>query len=140
MSKILLCFALTLAVFSSHASEVVRIDTGIVEDFQPFTHKYEIIIEENCAYCLKQISIFNECLKAEDVAILLDNRSNKNEEELKKILKKKKIGFKTYMLNKDLKNTYAYKGVTPSVWINKSPGSNKFSTGVASCEYLLKNI
>lgn len=128
---------LKLIFFLSHAHAVqtLRIDNNTVMDFTPFKHKYELIIEENCAHCLNQINILKNCVADSDVVILMDNKTNKSEEELKKILKKKKVSYQTFLLNKNLKEAYGYKGITPTIWLNSKTASNSYS-GVASCEFL----
>lgn len=119
----------------AYADQVLRVDNNTVEDFTPFKHKYELIIEENCAHCLGQINILKSCVPDSEVVILLDNKSSKSEEELKKILKKKRITYKTYVLSTSLKEAYAYKGITPTIWLTGKTTSKSYS-GVASCEFL----
>lgn len=124
---------------SAFAEQTVRIDNNTVEDFTPFKHKLELIIEENCAYCMSQIQIFKECMDDKDVVIILDNRNKKTEEDLKKVLRKKKITYQTMLLTKSLTEAYAYNDITPTLWITKD-GVSKTYSGVASCEFLKKNI
>lgn len=125
---------LLLISTTAYSTQVMRLDNNKIEEFTPLKQKYELIIEENCAYCMQQISILKECVDEKDVVVVFDNRSSKSPEELKKILRKKKITFKTILLNKEITETYAYKGVTPTLWINSSK-SQSF-TGVASCDFL----
>ena len=122
-----------------HAAIVVRIDQNKVEEFTPFTHRYELIISDNCSHCINQISIMKDCVRPEDVVVLMENKSNLSEEGLKKILRKKKIIYKTYLLDKNLREVYSFKGVTPMMWITKNE-SKKSYLGVLTCENLKLNF
>jgi TPP-dependent 2-oxoacid decarboxylase len=124
---------------SSFAEQVIRLDNNTIESFTPFSHKYELIIEENCAHCINQINILKNCVEDKDVVILMDNKSLKSQDELKKILRKKKITYKTLLLNKTLIDTYAFKGITPTIWIN-TPKSSQSYSGVATCDFLKSKI
>lgn len=121
------------------ADLVVRIDQNKVEEFTPFTHRYELIISDNCSHCINQISIMKDCVRPEDVVVLMENKSNLSEEGLKKILRKKKIIYKTYLLDKNLREAYSFKGVTPMMWITKNE-SKKTYLGVLTCENLKLNF
>lgn len=118
------------------ASSTVRLDKNIIEEVIPFTHKYELIIEENCGYCLNQLSIMKNCLEEKDVIVFMENKFNSSEEKLKKMIRRKKIIYKTYILTEDLKKSYNFKGVTPMMWINKGLEKKSY-TGVVSCEALI---
>lgn len=123
-----------LVINSLMAADVVRIDKNSIESFSPLTHKYELLIADNCAHCMRQIAIMKECVKEEDVVVVIDNVSKLSEEQLKKILIKKKIPYRAYLLDAELKKAYDFKGVTPTLHMN----SQKY-TGIVSCD-LLKTI
>jgi hypothetical protein len=116
---------------SLFAHTSIRLDKPALEEFSPFSTKYEVIISDNCGHCLNQLSILKECVSDNDVVILLDNKSKLSEENLKKLMRKKKIDFKTFLLDEHLRKTYAFNGVTPTLWMNK-----KSYTGVVACEFL----
>lgn len=116
---------------SLFAHPSIRLDKSTLEEFSPFSTKYELIISENCSYCLKQLSILKECVIENEVVVLLDNKSKLSEDNMKKLVRKKKITFKTFVLDEHLRNVYAFNGVTPTLWLNK-----KSYTGVVSCEFL----
>ena len=118
-----------------YPAALVRIDQNSIEEITPFSHKYELIIEDNCSYCLNQLSVLKECVDQNDVIVLIDNRSKLNEEKLKRIVKRKKIPFKVYLLSEDLKKIYEYKSITPMMWITK-PEEKKSYTGVVPCKIL----
>lgn len=135
MKTLLLLFFLS----DLHAASVVRIDQSGVEEFTPFTHRYELIVSDNCSHCLNQMNIMKDCVKPEDVVVLMENKTNLSEEGLKKVLRKKKIIYKTYLLDKTLREAYAFKGVTPMMWITKNE-SKKSYVGVLTCENLKLNF
>ncbi|NOT79996.1 MAG: hypothetical protein HOP07_13460 [Bacteriovoracaceae bacterium] len=125
-----------MALFSkASADSLIRIDKSMVEEIIPFSHKYELIIEDNCSFCLNQLSILKDCVDEKDVIVLMDNRSKLSEEKLQRIIKRKKISFKTYILSEELKKTYEFKTITPMMWINKLEEKKSY-TGVVSCKQL----
>ena len=97
------------AIYSLMAADVIRIDTNRIENITPFSYKYELIIADNCAHCMRQIAIMKECVRYEDVIVLIDNVSKLSEVDLKKLLVKKKIPYKTYLLYSELKKSYEFK-------------------------------
>ena len=117
------------------AMPLYRIDTGKIEEFTPYSHKYELIISDNCAHCLHQISILQSCVEPNDVAVVMENKSKLPEEKLKRVLVKKKISYKTYLLDSKISESYQFKGITPAMWISKD-NKREFFTGVVSCEKL----
>lgn len=121
------------------AVSVIRIDQSGVEEFTPFSHRYELIVSDNCTYCLNQMNLMKDCVKPEDVVVLMQNNTNLSEEGLKKVLRKKKIIYKTYLLDKNLREVYSFKGVTPMMWITKNE-SKKSYLGVLTCENLKLNF
>lgn len=131
----MLTLIFTLFISNSNAASLIRIDKSKVEEITPFTHKYELIIEDNCAYCLNQLSILKECVDEKDVIVLMDNRSKLSEDKLQRIIKRKKITFKTYILSEELKNIYEFKSITPMMWIVKDTEKKSY-TGVVSCNQL----
>lgn len=130
-----------LILFSNlaFAEEILRIDQSKIEKFTPFSHQYEMLMSDNCPHCMRQITYFKECVKKEDVVILIDNQSKLTDEQLKKVIQKKKIIYPTYLLNDELKKTYDYKGISPLLWITKGDVKRKF-TGVIDCESLKANF
>ena len=131
MLKIILIFL----TFQTQAASLVRLDKRAIDEVTPFSHKYELIIEDNCAHCMTQLSVMKNCVDEKDVIIYINNRSKLTEEQLQRIVKKKKITFKTYILDEELKKIYKFTGVTPLIWINNNTSKNSF-TGVVSCEKL----
>lgn len=121
------------------AAPRVRLDQNKIEDFTPFTYRYELLIADNCAHCLNQLAIMRDCVKNEDVVVLLDNKTNQSEDGLKRLIRKKKIIYKTYLLDSSLKEAYSFKGVTPMLWITNN-ASKKSYTGVMTCENLKLNF
>lgn len=130
-------FLLFVFIQSSQAFEVVRIDKNQVETFIPYTHKYELIIADNCLHCLKQLEIMKECVNVDDVVVILDNLSKLSDEQLRRLVRKKKIIYKTYLMDSELRKVYDFKGITPAIWINTDK-SKIFYTGVVSCDLLKK--
>ena len=122
-----------------HAAPIIRLDQNKVEEFTPFTHRYELLISENCAHCLNQLSIMKDCVQNEDVVVLLDNKTNQTEEGLKKLIRRKKIIYKTYLLDSNLREAYSFKGVTPMLWITNNANKKSF-TGVMTCQNLKLNF
>lgn len=122
-----------------HAAPTIRLDQNQIEEFTPFTRRYELLISDNCAHCLNQLAIMKDCIKNEDVVVLLDNKTNQSEDGLKKLIRKKKIIYKTYLLDNSLREAYSFKGVTPMLWITNS-ASKKSYTGVMTCENLKLNF
>ena len=131
MIKIIL---LTL-IFNVQAASLIRLDNIGIEEITPFSHKYELIIEDNCAFCLTQLSILKECVDHKDVIVFINNKNKLTEEQLQRLVRKKKLSFKTYILDEDFKQKYEFTGVTPKMWINKDKKKNSF-IGVVSCEKL----
>ena len=125
----------TIFISNTNAASLIRLDKYSIEEVTPFSHKYELIIEDNCAYCLNQLSILKECVDEKDVIVLLDNKAKLSEEKLQRIVKRKKISFKTYILSEELKKIYDFKSITPMMWINKLE-ERKFFTGVVLCREL----
>lgn len=130
---------LLMTTLNLHAVEAVRIDQSKVEEFTPYSHRYELIVSDNCSHCMNQMAIMKDCVEAKDVVVLIDNVSNLSEDGLKKVLRKKKIIYKTYLLDKTLREAYSFKGVTPTLWITKNE-SKKSYTGVMTCENLKLNF
>lgn len=128
-----LIFMVLISIAS--ADSLIRIDKNMVEEITPFSHKYELIIEDNCSFCLNQLAILKECVDEKDVVVLMDNRLKLSEEKLQRIIKRKKITFKTYILSEELRKTYEFKSITPMMWINKLEGKKPY-TGVVSCNQL----
>lgn len=117
------------------AIPLLRIDSNKVEEFTPFAHKYELITSDNCAHCLHQIALMKDCVDPSDVVVLMENKSKLSEEALKRILVRKKITYKTFLLDSKASEAYQFKGVTPVMWISKN-NKQKSYTGVVSCETL----
>lgn len=120
-----------ISINQSMAIEAIRIDKDLVEKFTPFTHKYELIIADNCAHCMKQLEVMKECVKVEDVAVILENLSKLSDEQLRRLVRKKKIIYKTYLMDNELKKNYEFKGVTPVMWMYQ-----KSYVGVVPCSVL----
>ena len=131
----MLTLIFTIFISNTNAASLIRLDKYSIEEVTPFSHKYELIIEDNCAYCLNQLSILKECVDEKDVIVLLDNKAKLSEEKLQRIVKRKKISFKTYILSEELKKIYDFKSITPMMWINKLE-ERKFFTGVVLCREL----
>jgi hypothetical protein len=131
----MLTLIFTIFISNTNAASLIRLDKYSIEEVTPFSHKYELIIEDNCAYCLNQLSILKECVDEKDVIVLLDNKAKLSEEKLQRIVKRKKISFKTYILSEELKKIYEFKSITPMMWINKLE-ERKFFTGVVLCREL----
>ena len=131
----MLTLIFTIFISNTNAASLIRLDKYSIEEVTPFSHKYELIIEDNCAYCLNQLSILKECVDEKDVIVLLDNKAKLSEEKLQRIVKRKKISFKTYILSEELKKIYEFKSITPMMWINKLEGKKSF-TGVVLCREL----
>ena len=122
-------------ISNANAASLVRIDKNTIEEITPFSYKYELVMEDNCTHCLHQLSIMKNCVDENDVIILLDNNSKKSEEKLKRLIKRKKITYKTFILSEELRKVYEFKGITPLMWINKGEARQSF-TGVLSCKQL----
>ncbi len=133
----LIAFFITglITINQTMAIEAVRVDKDLVEEFIPFTHKYELIIADNCVHCMKQLEVMKECVKEEEVIVLLDNLSKLSDEKLRRLVRKKKITYKTYLIDSEIRKIYDFKGVTPVMWMNA--GKHKTSyVGVVSCSKL----
>lgn len=127
----------TILLTNASAASLIRIDKASIEEVTPFSHKYELIIEENCSHCMGQLEILKSCVDEKDVIVLMDNRTKKSEEKLQRIVRRKKIIFKTYILTEELSKIYEFKGITPFIRINKSDSHRSF-TGVVNCDQLKK--
>lgn len=114
---------------------LLEIKSGKVHEVLPFSHKYELIIADNCAHCMNQITVLKDCVPENEVIVLLDNQSKLSEEKLKRLVFKKKIPYRTYLLDSSARASYEFKGVTPMIWIKRSD-SKKSYTGVVPCEGL----
>lgn len=125
----------SIFISNTSAASLIRVDKNMIEEITPFSHKYELIIEDNCSFCLNQLTILKDCVDEQDVIVFMDNRSKLSEEKLQRIIKRKKITFKTYILSEELKKTYEYKSITPMMWINKLEEKKSY-TGVVSCKQL----
>lgn len=132
---------LSLFLFSSFfanslfAADLYRVDTGKIENYKPHSKKIEVIITEDCAYCVQQIAELKKCMKTEDVVILIDNYNRLNDIKLKRLIIQKNIPYPTYTLNREVENYYGYKRVTPlGHYITKKGYASK--EGVVTCSEL----
>lgn len=116
---------------TAFAVDSIRVDKALVESFTPLTHKYELIIADNCVHCMKQLEIMKECVKVEDVVVILENLSKLSDEQLRRLIRKKKIIYKTYLMDNKLRKIYEFIGVTPVMWMNQ-----KSYVGVVPCSVL----
>lgn len=123
-----------LSSFAS-AAPTLRLDQQKIVDFWPSPDRLELIISDNCIHCQHQIEILKNCEIKKEVAVLVSNVSKATDEELKRILKKKKIHFPSYLLNEELKIAYKFKATTPTLFLKGLPYS-----GVVTCDFIQKTI
>lgn len=130
----------SLIIFLSYSGELfsaslLRLDTVGIEEFMPYSNKYTLIIEDQCAYCQRQIEVFKECALSPNEVIIFFSHPTADENVLRRKVKKKNIPYKTYLLNAEIKKALEFKGVTPMMWITSDKDKKSF-TGVVSCERL----
>lgn len=135
MKKLSFILFFSFIASSLFAADLYRIDTGKIEKFIPSSKKIEVIITEECAYCVQQIAELKKCMKNEDVVILIDNYNRYNDIKLKRLLMQKSIPYPTYTLNREVEKIYNYKRVTPLVNYQTKKGYVT-KEGVVSCSDL----
>lgn len=118
---------------------LLEIKSGKVEEVTPFSHKYELIIADNCAHCMNQLNQMKDCVADRDVIVLMENLSKLSEDKLKRLVAKKKIPYSAYLLDSAARAAYEFKGVTPMMWITGKDSKKSF-TGVVSCDSLKLNF
>lgn len=128
----------TFFMTSLFAADLYRVDTGKIENYKPHSKKIEVIITEDCAYCVLQIAELKKCMKTEDVVILIDNYNRLNDIKLKRLIIQKNIPYPTYTLNKEIEKYYGYKRVTPLGHYNTKKGYVS-KEGVVTCGELTEN-
>jgi hypothetical protein len=122
---------LALFITQAYAHPGLRIDKTGIEEITPHAYKYELIISDNCPHCINQLRILKSCVADKDVVVFIDNRSKASEAILKRLVKKKEIKYPVYLLDSYLKDAYQFKGITPTLWMNK-----KSYTGIVNCDFL----
>lgn len=135
MKKIGIFLYSSLFMTSLMAADLYRIDTGKIEKYVPHSKKIEVIITEDCAYCVQQIAELKKCMKTEDVVILIDNYNRLNDIKLKRLIMQKSIPYPTYTLNREVEKIYNYKRVTPLGHYKTKKGYTS-KEGVVTCSEL----
>lgn len=138
LGKIFYFFYLTLALISVPlmAHELARLDSFGIEEINTPDLLVNLYVTENCSVCQKQVDVIKECVTTERVAAFMEGI---NEEKLRTYVKRKKIPFKTYLLNETTKNDLGFGIVSPSVTI-RAKGRLKNYVGLQTCNQITEAI
>jgi hypothetical protein len=118
------------------AQELARLDSFETEDISNPGYLVNLYLTENCSVCQQQIEVIQGCVVEEKVAAFI---KGPNEEKLRTYVKRKKIPFKTYLLNEAAKNDLGFGDASPSISI-KAVGKLKNYVGLQSCDQITKAI
>ena len=122
--------------YPAFGEELVRLDKIKVEAFDENTPTVSLFITEACSVCDRQVSVLNQCLEGKEVVAFLEGPQ---EEKLRRTVARKKIPFKTYLLNQSLKKRLGFANVSPALRIKTSKGFIVLS-GLQSCETIKSQL
>lgn len=129
-------FFLTLFLFMKPfplvGQELSRLDSFQTEKINTSDLLINLFITENCTFCQHQIDVIKECIATERVAAFMEGP---NEEKLRTYVRRKKIPFKTYLLNETTKNDLGFGIASPSITI-RGKGSLKNFVGLQTCNQI----
>lgn len=128
--------SITLISFPMMAHELARLDSFGIEEINKPNLLVNLYVTENCSVCQQQIDVIKKCVSTEKVAAFMEGV---NEEKLRTYVKRKKIPFKTYLLNQDAKNDLVFGNASPSITI-RAKGKLKNYVGLQSCDQITEAI
>jgi hypothetical protein len=132
--KIFLLAIITLPSICAFATELIRLDTPQVEKLSSH-FSVAVFITENCSICDHQIRIIQKCFDPKQAAFFMEG----NEERLRRIVRKKKIKFPTYYLDKIYKEKFLFGTKSPALSI-KSAERFELIEGLQDCEQIKSRI
>ena len=118
------------------AQELARLDSFGIEKINTPDLLVNLYLTENCSVCQQQIEVIKECIATERVAGFMEGIS---EEKLRAYVKRKKILFKTFLLNQDVKNDLGFGNASPSITI-RAKGKIKNYVGLQTCNQITEAI
>ena len=127
---------LTLISFPLMAHELARLDSFGIEKINTPDLLVNLYLTENCSVCQQQVDVLKECVATERVAAFM---LGLNEEKLRRYVKRKKIPFKTYLLNQAAKNDLGFGVASPSITI-RARGKLKNYVGLQTCDQITEAI
>jgi len=138
LGKIFYFFYLTLALISVPlmAHDLARLDSFSIEEINTPDLLVNLYVTENCSVCQKQVDVIKDCVATERVAAFMEGI---NEEKLRTYVKRKKIPFKTYLLNETTKKDLGFGIVSPSITI-RAKGRLKNYVGLQTCNQITEAI
>lgn len=131
-----LSFLLSLTSHPLKAHELARLDSFGIEKVNTPDLLVNLYVTENCSVCQQQIDVIKECIATERVAAFMQGS---NEEKLRTYVIRKKIPFKTYLLNETAKNELGFGVASPSLTI-RTKARLKNYTGLQTCDQITEAI
>jgi hypothetical protein len=132
----LFLFLLLCSCSQTPTKDLVRLDQYGVEPAPEEQIRVNVFLTEACSICDRQVQVLKECIVAENVAAFLEG---KNEDHLRKVLRRKKLPFATYFLTDSVKKTYGFSGRSPALAIRTRNG-HVFREGLQECEEIIRII
>lgn len=126
----------SLAITPLYGEEIVRLDKIKIEEFDTNKPTISLYITETCSVCDRQISILKQCLGEEEIVAFLEGQ---HEEKLRRTVARKKIPFKTYLLNPSLKKQLGFPNVSPALRLRTSKGFVVLS-GLQACDSIKSQL
>ena len=120
----------------SEALELTRLDSFGVEAISAQSTLVHLYVTENCSVCQQQVEVLKDCVAPESVAAFIEGGS---EEKLRNYVRRKKMPFKTYLLNSAAKQELGFGAASPSVTI-KAKGKLTTYEGLRTCDQIIHFI
>ena len=133
MTKILILILLSHPLY---AEPLIRLDTVKTEDTNLQDFKIALHITENCSICDRQIAILKDCVLPVKTGVFMEGD---NEEIMRKIVRKKKIGMSVFNLTAEIKKYYAFNIKTPTIAIQTKMGL-KTHEGLMECQAIKSQL
>jgi len=125
-----------LVSFSLKAEELIRLDNFGTSDSKNAGDLVHLYMTENCSVCKTQIEILRNCIQAERVSAYMGGKS---EDKLRTYVRRKKIPFKTYLLNETAKKKLSFNGKSPALAFSYK-GNFLTLEGLHDCDKIISTI
>ncbi len=120
----------------SEALELTRLDSFGIEKISAQSTLVHLYVTENCSVCQQQVEVLKNCVAPESVVAFIDGGS---EEKHRRYVRRKKLPFKTYLLNSAAKKELGFGTASPAVTI-KAKGKLTTYEGLRSCDQIIQFI